>query len=198
MTSPQWSQTFPQGIFAVYTHPVPFPCAELQQVHGCLLAQIPSVNSPTADGHIGEWKNFTLPLAIKTADCLPILILGNAGFAFIHAGHKGLAHKILLQPAIKKLQPTSAALGPGIRNCCFEVQNDFYNHFPPSDNYQIRNGKIFFDLFLEARTQLLSEYPTVQIFDPKICTACNTLFHSYRRNKTCQRNFNIWQPLSRN
>ena len=67
---------------------------------------------------------------VSTADCLPILIHDpvRAAVAAVHAGWRGTAKRIAARAlgAMREAYGTDpsdcrAAIGPGIRGCCFEV-----------------------------------------------------------------------------
>ncbi|MGI8989090.1 MAG: peptidoglycan editing factor PgeF [Bryobacteraceae bacterium] len=72
-------------------------------------------------------------LAIKTADCVPILLVDpeHRAIAAVHAGWRGTAGKIVDETIrqMKRRFDTNpgglhAAIGPGIGECCFEVGPD--------------------------------------------------------------------------
>ncbi len=151
------------------------------------------VKTQKADGLISLTPHKSLaPLCIVTADCIPIVMLGKKGVAFLHAGWRGVQSSIFLHKNIPDIEPTYVFLGPSIRKCCFEVQKDFYTFFPNSNHhFEHRNHKIYFDLIEETKEQLLNHFPRLTIEDSAICTCCNLAFHSYRRDKTSLRNYNL-------
>lgn len=163
----------------------------VHQVHGAEIVS-PQTLPAEADGIVVSWEEFTKPIAIKTADCLPIVIEGEKGVVFLHAGWKGLSLQILLRPEIALIKPTLAYIGPSIHSCCFEVSEDFRHNFPSSIHFKARAGKLFFDLQEEATKQLRSMYPDLEIKIDSHCTFCSENFHSYRKDKTTQRNWNIY------
>lgn len=131
-----------------------------------------------------------LPLAVFTADCLPIFILDTkqrlAGI--LHAGWRGTkdnilkaALYILKQEFSSRTEDIICGLGPGIRSCCYEVGAEFNNYF--SKSLVRRKGKVFLDLAGANLKQLIeSGIPEENISDSGICTSCrNKDFFSYRR-----------------
>jgi hypothetical protein len=71
-----------------------------------------------------------LALTVSTADCLPVLIVDSRrrAVAAVHAGWRGTVRRIteLAVGALRERYGTDprdcvAALGPGIRGCCYEV-----------------------------------------------------------------------------
>lgn len=161
------------------------------QVHGADIVSVETLPCE-ADGIVVSWEDLDSALGIKTADCLPVVIEGEKGVVFLHAGWKGLALHILKRPEIHMIHPVRALIGPCIHECCFEVTPDFKNNFPKSSHFKNHEGKLHFDLTLEAQDQLREEFPHLQIEVAPECTMCNTNFHSHRRDKTTQRNWNIY------
>ncbi|WP_127716634.1 polyphenol oxidase family protein [Halobacteriovorax sp. HLS] len=142
-----------------------------------------------ADAIISNNKNDIL--AIRTADCLPIVLIGDHEFALVHAGWRGLQSEILLQDRLKELKPQYAFIGPHIRVEQYEVGEDFKQNFPKSTHFLDRQGKIHFNMLAMAQEQLSSNYHGIIIEDSALDTFTNEDFHSYRRGDLLQRNWNI-------
>jgi polyphenol oxidase len=179
------------GFFETWNARPEFELVEVRQVHGHHIAckdEIPC----DADGIVVSWNELDQALAIKTADCLAIIIEGEKGCVLLHAGWRGLAQGILASNKIKEILPLNAYIGPSIQVCCFEVSAEFKEHFPQSKNFNQREGRIFFNLQNEARDQLLLEFSNIQVEIDPTCTCCDSDFHSYRRDKTINRNWNIY------
>ena len=123
-------------------------------------------SKPKVDAVITNQKN--LPIAILTADCVPILICDNQKkiIAAIHAGWKG-AYKGIVDRVIKfmlkkgsKPQNITAVIGPSISIDNYEVQNDFKNKFLKKDRrnkifFKIKRKKLYFDLSNYVKSMLL-------------------------------------------
>jgi YfiH family protein len=139
-------------------------------------------------------------LAVKTADCVPILI-GDArtrAFAAVHAGWRGTSTSIIGR-AIERLQndygartsDLRAAIGPAANACCYEVGPDvidvFKERFPQSEKLfkPTREGHARIDLHQANRDQLLDTGVLPErIHSAPLCTMDRTdLFFSYRREK---------------
>ncbi len=130
----------------------------LKQVHGThvveavadlscvsLKAKNPATKPDAVIEADGAWTNERLlPLAVLTADCLPVVLATGAHnplsaqqkkVAAVHAGWRGMAAGIL-QTAIESMdaQPKSIAawLGPAIGPRAFEVGQDVYDAFASS------------------------------------------------------------------
>jgi YfiH family protein len=191
--NPIHSHKVPIGKIDVYTSKPEMSFTHLKQTHSCLLLpqDICQFGLIEGDGFLLAHEKRE-PLAIKTADCLPIFILGKKGFSFLHAGWKGLANGIITQGAIQQLEPIYAYIGPSIRQNSFEVTEEFYQHFSSYPHRFLRkDGKHFFDLQNAARDMLKRLNPKMDIEDSGICTYDNRDFNSFRRDKNQERNWNI-------
>lgn len=140
-------------------------------------------------------------LAVKTADCVPIL-MGDArtgACAAVHAGWRGTVASIAahgLQRMIQEFGTRPAevrvAIGPAAGACCYEVGGEvidaFKERFPGSDDLftATREGHARIDLFKANRQQLTKMGVAAErIHTSPLCTMCRTdLFFSYRREKS--------------
>jgi YfiH family protein len=186
----------PRGRFKVFSEKPSFEFLSVHQVHGTeiLSADSHDLSLQSADG-ITVTRAYAGPaLAIKTADCLPIIVLGKNGYAALHAGWKGLAAGILSSEKLKAIEPDFFFIGPFIHACCYEVSSDFEKYFPASKALASKNGKVCFDLGLEAETRINLIFPGAHVKVSPVCTSCDKHFHSYRRNRTDKRNWNIYLP----
>jgi YfiH family protein len=139
-------------------------------------------------------------LAVKTADCVPIL-LGDrisGAFAAVHAGWRGTSSSIV-KLAVQNLdraygaraENIRAAIGPAANACCYEVGADVINvfkeRFSTADHLftPTRDGHARIDLHAANRLQLLDAgVPEHRIHAAPFCTMDrNDLFFSYRQEK---------------
>ena len=160
-------------------------------------------SSFSCDGYVTSEAN--LPIGVKTADCVPILLEardndGNViAVSAIHAGWRGTADRIAAN-AILKLCELGAekeniyvAIGPCIDKCCYEVGMDFAKAIEEKlgQNYKNKfvikgdNGSLYADLKgmnLNVLTDL--GVPRENINVSEYCACCNeNLFYSHRRQK---------------
>lgn len=163
------------------------------------------------DGFITNKKN--IPLVTKYADCTPIIlydkiknVIGN-----VHSGWRGTLQRISAKSVklmIEKYNCNTAdivvCIGPCIKQCHFQVEEDFIDKFKQEfgniDKYykigEVIEGKqkYYFDT-----TNLIIDYLTEigikreNIFDSNICSVCNAnSMHSFRAEKeNADRNMNI-------
>lgn len=186
-----YQESLNHGRFETWTVKPDMELVHVKQVHGVAISTLDKIPCE-ADGMVVMWEDLKAPLAIKTADCMPIVIEGEKGVVFLHAGWRGLADGILRRPEIADIKPTRALIGPCIHECCFEVSEDFQNNFRGSKNFIRREGSFAFNLTEEAKEQLQGQYPRLSVQVAPACTGCDTNFHSYRKTKTTERNWNLY------
>ena len=141
-----------------------------------------------------------LPLVVTTADCLPLLIYDpvRRAVAAVHAGWRSTAKRIAAR-ALEAMavaygthpRDCRAAIGPGIRKCCFEVDAPVVNAMmvalPAWAEHTVATGGGHFRLDLVGVNRAIlvgaGVYPD-RIADVGLCTACRTdVFFSYRAEK---------------
>lgn len=186
------SKMLKHGVFEVHDTKPSFEFVHVVQVHGIDIITQDSTPQ-NGDGILSQYQELERPLAIKTADCIPAAIEGKNQVVFLHAGWRGVAQRIFETGEVKSINPHYAYIGPSIRPCCYEVSKEFKENFPGSKNFIERDGKTFFDLQNEAKDQILSLYPKIEIEIAQECTMCNPNFHSFRRNATSERNWNLYR-----
>jgi len=175
---------------------VPNDICWIEQVHGKRIIQLPkNIASSKADACYSKDKNVIC--AVRTADCLPILITDIRGtfVLTIHAGWRGLGIGII-EKAINKINSSNDLivwLGPCISQENFEVGHDVYEFFNKNDknciSAFIEKSKDKFSLSLTKAAELKLKSLGVQFIygngiTQKYCTYNDVdKFYSYRRNK---------------
>lgn len=178
----------PEAKLCVYTSRPSFDFIEINQTHSDLNFSFELINQDTTgDGIYTQSKTYP-PLAIKTADCLPIVVIGTKGHAIIHAGWRGLASKNFIKKEILELKPYYFFIGPSIQKKSFKVTKEFILNFPAGKHFYSDNH---FDLQGFAAEQILKALPDATIKDCFINTHGHHQLHSYRQSQTSQRNWNI-------
>ena len=126
-------------------------------------------------------------VAVRTADCLPILLVDNRhrAVAAVHAGWRGTVAGIAVR-AVEAMgaqfgtlpEDLHAALGPGIGKCCYEVGPEVAAGFG-------QQGRAHVDLADANRRQLMDAGVTPErVYASNLCTMCRAEeFHSFRRDK---------------
>lgn len=188
-----FSEKLPRGTFQVFSEKPPLPFAQVDQIHGTTVVELKEINKSnvllTADGIITS--DTGVKLGIKTADCLPVVVIGKNGSSILHAGWKGIKNNILLAPKIKIIAPYFFFIGPHICSKHFEVTSEFYNNFPESNFFNKKNDKIYFSLAKEIKSRIINSFPNATVKFADECTFKNQKLHSFRQNNTSLRNWNI-------
>ena len=84
-----FNKKFREGNFIIYDEAPNFDVKKVKQIHSTKIVSIDEENGE-ADGLVlnkFEKEN----LAILTADCMPVLLLGKNGSTLLHAGWRGLS-----------------------------------------------------------------------------------------------------------
>lgn len=192
MNKPVLEIPLSKGKLVVYTTKPSLIYKNVKQIHSSLVVDENAANGITeADGIVSTSKT---PLCTLTADCLPLVVEGKHGHAILHAGWKGVRDQILLNKNVRALEPETLLIGPHIHQAQYEVQSDFKANFPHSMAFKEVNGKIYFSLREEIIQQAKTNYPNIKIIDANVCTFLDNRLHSFRRNKTTERNYNIYIP----
>ncbi len=160
--------------------------ATVKQIHSNRVLRVESAG-PQGEGDALISNRPGIALAIRTADCLPILIADprHRAVAAIHAGWRGVVSEIapkaveaMTQQFGSNAQDLVIAIGPGIGPCCFEVGPEVAVQFDLS-------GRAKIDLVETTCRQLRRNgVDPGQISASGQCARCNAeLFESYRRDR---------------
>jgi YfiH family protein len=125
-------------------------------------------------------------IAVKTADCLPILLVDERlrAVAAVHAGWRGTVARIAAGAVAamgrrfgSEARDLAAAIGPGIGKCCYQVGPEVSARFGVE-------GRAYISLADANRRQLLEAGVTPgRIYASNLCTMCLAgEFHSFRRD----------------
>lgn len=164
-----------------------------KQVHGDEILEAQggveaSKSCPDADAYITDEKD--LPIAIRTADCVPVFIFDplHRVIGLAHAGWRG-TYKSVAAKTVQRMQEKYASqpsdlkimLGPSIRECCYQVGEEFRHYFPTY--VRDRGGYLYADVVGANQDQLLKAgVRQDNIFDSGVCTCCNKDYFSFRRD----------------
>lgn len=121
-----------------------WPLVTLQQTHSDLIHRVARAPStpPAGDGLITATPG--LLLAIQTADCLPVLLADpeHRAVGVFHAGWRGTLARIV-EKGVGRMRKAFgsdpamllAAIGPGIRACCYAVGDELRDRFDSQFGY---------------------------------------------------------------
>ncbi|GDX79980.1 laccase domain protein [Deltaproteobacteria bacterium] len=163
------------------------PIATVSQVHGNRVLAAEDLREDTA---LEADALFTTTpgtiVAVRVADCVPVLLAGPGVVAAVHAGWRGTAADIVRLSAAAaataagcRVHELRAAVGPSIRGCCYEVGDEVIQGVgavAPGASW--RDGR-HVDL-AEANRAILAEIGVaVEVVGG--CTRCGEGWFSHRR-----------------
>ena len=167
----------------------------LKQVHGAALVDLRGTvlkdeDELTGDGFILEVPRVRAEylVAIKTADCLPIILKQGDTVALLHGGWRGLAAGIVrnafeLFPV--STQPVELTIGPAAGGCCYEVGKEVITALAPHAIFEVRNDHLFLNLaksaFQQLQTLVQARNLAIRVHQSSHCTICESNYASYRR-----------------
>jgi len=161
--------------------------ATLKQVHSATCVPAEGRSGVLGEGDALLENRPGAVVAVKTADCIPILLADdrNRAVAAVHAGWRGTAARIAAH-AVEAMRERfgtrpadlHAAIGPGIGKCCYEVGPEVAAEFG-------HEGRSHLDLTDINRARLEEiGIPAAHIYVSHLCTMCRAdEFHSFRRDK---------------
>ncbi len=167
------------------------PLFLLKQVHSDIVVEAAAgtAKPPEADALLLGKTGLTA--GVLTADCLPIIIADPATkvTAAVHAGRVGVFENIV-GATIKNLSakyksnPANmiVAIGPGIKDCCYKLEEDiFEDRYKSFKRYYTLDGRL--DMVSPVERQLIEEGVLGKnIIDSGICTSCSSGdFFSHRK-----------------
>jgi hypothetical protein len=177
-----------------------FHAVSLRQVHSDTVHVVERAPRQSLLGDALVTGQAGLLLIIKSADCLPVLIVDadRRTVAAVHCGWRGTLAGVLERTVNVMRErcgtaPGSilAGLGPCIGAACYEVGEDVRGRFAQAGLPQRlfrpapdRPGKFLFDLAGANRLQLLhAGVREENIFAAGPCTHCDPRLPSYRRDR---------------
>lgn len=181
------------------------PIAHMRQVHGDRIAYADKVGVYEEVDALYTDKP-DLWLAVKTADCVPVLVSSPKAVAAVHCGWRGL-HAQLLPKTLQTMMETFGVspmelyvhTGPCIRAEHYEVDDTFAHYFDERFLKPAKKkGKLLLNMPAVVRRQAMDAgINDLNIFDSALCTyEDDDLFHSYRRAKHAgQENYRVQLSL---
>jgi polyphenol oxidase len=161
--------------------------ATLKQIHSSMCVPAAGRSGVLGEGDALLENRPGSVVAVKTADCIPILLVDDRlrAVGAVHAGWRGTVARIASKAAEAmgvrfgtQAGDLHAAIGPGIGLCCYEVGPEVAAQFGGQ-------GRGHIDLTAENRKQLEEVGVTPgRIYASNLCTMCRgEEFHSFRRDK---------------
>ena len=123
-------------------------------------------------------------IAVRVADCSPIVLMWKKYFAVVHAWWKWLQWWILSKTIellqSKDEQSIKMFVWPNIKSCCYEVWSEFLEYF--NDKYlSTRESKLYLDMIkIITDTAMTYWIASDDIIIDSDCTCCSGKYFSYR------------------
>jgi len=168
--------------------------ATLHQIHSDTVVAAGGRSGCLGDGDALLENMPGLLVAVKTADCIPLLMVDpvHRAVAAVHAGWRGSARKIATR-AIGEMeakygtrpQDLHVAIGPGIGKCCYQVGPEVAAEFAEYGLELCDSAQpVHLDLGeINCRQVAACGVDPSRTYLAGLCTMCNQDFHSFRRDR---------------
>jgi hypothetical protein len=137
-------QAFANTVGAQKKRGLPWPIVTVRQIHSDIIHYVSGVPEKPLAGDGLVTKNPEILLAVLAADCLPIIVVDTKRRAMgvFHAGWRGTVKRIV-EKGVGEMRKhfgsrpsdLKAAIGPGIRSCCYQVGPEVRNAFESQFSY---------------------------------------------------------------
>ncbi len=175
------------------------PFATAEQVHGANAVRVGTKRAGAGFDDLGSripradvlfTASAGLPLAVLTADCMPMVFASPAAgvVVVVHAGWRGIASGVIPRAAalFDEASDVRVAIGPAIGPDHYEVKEDVALAVASASEAGTvtdrRGGKLYLDLPATVRAHLKA-LGIRKVEDTGLCTACERArFFSHRRD----------------
>lgn len=180
-----------------------------KQVHGVASVEIREPKQICGEADALYSRTRGIPVAVMTADCVPILMARSDGHAVaaIHSGWRGTQANILRElwkTLIEQGEEPSrwvAAIGPAIGPCCYQVSEELSQKFEAEFTGAGKGIAVPSHRMLDLpaiNAWILRDLGLAEVDLVRACTKCSAaadgsgpLFHSYRREGGGTRQWSI-------
>lgn len=172
----------------------PSSVALLSQVHGAKVLEIRGPTGPLATAGAADAAWTRVPgvvLAVRTADCVPVLVAGRGAVAVAHAGWRGTVAgvvPVLIEALVQAGEAASdlvAAVGPAISGQVYTVGREVVDGLRAAgladEDFLVGDAPLRVDLQRAVSAQLRrAGVQDVEILS--LCTYRDARMHSHRRD----------------
>ena len=162
----------------------------VKQIHGSHVVEASPKKLIPADGHWTQKKHTAL--SVQTADCLPVFLVKEERICAIHAGWRGVYHKIVphaltLIPGLCRPE-LEISIGPHILQESFTIKEDVAQKLiqssPSGDKWVRKTGQGQYQACLMSivQDQILSKTPIKNSYLLPFNTFSSNLFYSFRKS----------------
>jgi len=161
----------------------------LRQVHGTELVVVTHPGEHAGvDADAAVTTVVGCKLAVRTADCVPIVLTGQHTVGVVHAGWRGLAAGVV-KATIDAMHGDveRAQIGPHIRAGCYEFGTSDLDEVAAALGDGIRGTTTWGAPALDLTAGVRSALGHIPVVDSGACTACTDLYFSWRARKDAAR-----------
>ena len=168
---------------------IALPVVFMHQSHGNEVAVIENETVfPEADAIVTSNKN--IALAVRVADCLPLLLASQNVVAVVHVGRRGLMNQVALK-AVSLMKQLGAVqingvVGPHICGECYEVDSQTYADV--RSTYPATGEK---NNYLNLYKGLEEQLGDIKLENLNLCTKENSRYFSHRANAEAGRQVGV-------
>lgn len=153
----------------------------MRQVHG---ATVVEVSEPGEHAGVEADAAFTTrlgcTLAVRTADCVPVVLVNEAAIGVVHAGWRGLAAGVIEATVDAMGAPVEAHIGPHIRRGCYEFGGADLDTVAGALGEHVRATTSWGTPALDLTAAVRRVLGGTRLHDSGACTACSDVFFSWR------------------
>jgi YfiH family protein len=160
----------------------------LRQIHGTTVVAVtePGEHAGAEADAVVTREPFA-KLAVRTADCVPVVLLGEGSIGVVHAGWRGLAGGVIQAAVAAMGDVHTAHVGPHIRAGCYEFSGPDLDGVAAVLGDGIRGATTWGAPALDLTAGVRAALGDIGVVDAGACTACSDLYFSWRARKDTAR-----------
>jgi hypothetical protein len=160
----------------------------LHQVHGATIVEVTEPGQHA--GAQADAAFTTRPgcmLAVRTADCVPVVLVGQEAIGVVHAGWRGLAEGVIQTTVAAMGDVVEAHIGPHIRRGCYEFGATDLDTVASALGDRVRATTTWGTPALDLSEGVRAALGAIPHHDSGACTACTDLYYSWRARRERER-----------
>ena len=126
-------------------------------------------------------------LAVRTADCVPVVLVGADAVGVVHAGWRGLARGVIQATIAQMGEVREAHVGPHIRAGCYEFGAGDLDEVAAALGDGVRGTTTWGAPALDLTAGVRLALGDIPVIDAGACTACTDLYFSWRARQDAAR-----------
>lgn len=158
----------------------------VNQVHGTDILIVEKLENREGGYDAMITKEYGLPLMVRTADCIPLLLAGDGIVAAVHAGWRGLVAEIIPKTIARMVdmgadtERIKVGIGPSLGFSCSQFSNP-REEIPEKFHFAIDGNLVDLNRICDWQLEQAGVLAgNVERMD--VCTKCNSEWFSWRRD----------------